>query len=58
MKDLILLKIQNMMDINVDLHQWFLKFLIKNTSAGTIKNEIISNEETVEELHKAFIRKI
>ena len=29
-KPLILLKIQNMTDVNVDLLQWFLSFLIKN----------------------------
>ena len=29
-KHLILEKIENMMDINVDLLQWFIHFLIKN----------------------------
>ena len=29
-KHLMLLKIRNMMDINVDLLQWTIKFLIKN----------------------------
>ena len=29
----------------------------KNTSGGTIKNEIISNKELTEELHKLIIRK-
>ena len=28
------------------------KFLIKKTSGGTVKNEIISNKELGEELHK------
>ena len=28
-KHLILLEIQNMMDINVNFHQWFINFLIK-----------------------------
>ena len=32
------------MDINVDLLQWFINFLIKKTSGGTIKNEVISNK--------------
>ena len=31
-KHLILLKIGNMMDINVDLLQWFIKVLIKKSS--------------------------
>ena len=54
---LILLKIRNMMDINVDLLQWSIHFLIKSTSGGTVKNEIISNKELAEELHKPIIRK-
>ena len=33
------------------------KFLDKNTSGGTVKNEILSNKELVEELHKPIIRK-
>ena len=54
---LILLKIRNMMDINVDLLQCSIHFLIKSTSGGTVKNEIISNKELAEELHKPIIRK-
>ena len=46
-----------MMDINVDLLYKFISFLIKKTSGGTIKKEIISNKEMAEELHKAIIRK-
>ena len=42
-KHLILLKIQNMIDINVDLLQWFI-FSDKKTSASGIKNENISNK--------------
>ena len=38
-----------MMDINLDLLQWFINFLIKKTSTGTVKNEIISNKELTEE---------
>ena len=52
-KHLILLKVQNEMDINVDLLQWF----IKKTSGGTVRNEIISNKELAEKLHKPVIRK-
>ena len=32
------------MDINVDLLQWFINFLIKKSSGGTVKNEIILDE--------------
>ena len=32
-------------------------FLIKKISGGAIKNEIISNKELAEELHKPIIRK-
>ena len=41
---LILLKIQNMMDINVDLPQWSINSFDKRTTGGTVKNEIISNK--------------
>ena len=51
-KHLILLKIQNMMDINVYLLQWFINFLMKKTSGSGIKNNNISNKELAEELHK------
>ena len=33
------------------------KFFHKKTSGGTVKNEIISNKELAEELHKPIIRK-
>ena len=39
-----------MMDISVDLLQWFYKCFDKKTSGGTVKNELD------EELHKAIIR--
>ena len=39
-----------MMDINVDLLQWFI------TSGSGIKNENISNKELAEELHKPITR--
>ena len=56
-KHLILLKIQNMMDIYVDVLQWFINFLIKKTSGGAIKNKIMSDKELAEELQKPIIRK-
>ena len=31
--------------------------MIKKTSGGTVKSEIISNKELAEELHKLIIRK-
>ena len=37
-----------MIEINMDLLQWFKNFLIK-TSGGIVKNETISNKEPVEE---------
>ena len=43
------------MDINVDLLQWFITFLTKKTSSGAVKNEIISDEELAEELHKPIL---
>ena len=46
-----------MMDINVELLQWLINVLIKKTSGETVKNEIISNKELAEELHKPIIRK-
>ena len=45
------------MDINVDLLQWFINFLIKNASGETVKHEITSNKELAEKLHKPIIRK-
>ena len=35
-KRLILLKIQNMLNINVDLLQWFIIFLDKKTAGGAV----------------------
>ena len=55
-KHLLLLEIQNMMNINVNLLQWLINFLIKRTSGRTVKNEIISKKEIVEELQKPIIR--
>ena len=56
-KYLILLKIQNVMDINADLLQFSINFLIKKTSGRGIKNENISNKELAEKLNKEIIRK-
>ena len=39
------------------LASMFYYFFIKNTSGGAIKKEIMPNEELVEELHNALIRK-
>ena len=50
----VLLKIWNM---NADLLQWFINFLIERNSGGTFKNEVISNKELGEELPKPIIRK-
>ena len=61
-KPLILLKIQNMMDINVDLLQWSINFLIKkfllhaNIFSGRGIKYDISNKKFGEELHKEIIR--
>ena len=52
---LILLKMQNVMDINMDLLQSFINILIKRTSGSGIKNT--SNKELAGELHKPIIRK-
>ena len=54
-----------MMDINVKLFQWFINFLIKkplhllDKSPFDViaKNEITSNKELAEKLHKPVIRK-
>ena len=57
MKHLIFLKIRNMMDINADLPEWFINFLTKKTSGGTVKNENISNKYLAEKLCKPILRK-
>ena len=41
----------------MDLLQWSINFLIKNLLISGIKNEIISNKELAEELHKPIITK-
>ena len=60
-----LTKIQSMMNINMDLLQWFIIFfdrktallVDKSTSGGKVKNEITSNKWIAKELHKLIIRK-
>ena len=43
-KHLILLKIQNMMGINIELLWWFISFFDKKDSGCTVKSEIMSNQ--------------
>ena len=50
-KHLILIKIQNIMDINADLLQWYVNFLIKNLV------KIALNKKLAKELQKPIIRK-
>ena len=38
-----------MMDINLDLLQWSMNFLIKKAYEGTVKNENNSSKEPAEE---------
>ena len=45
------------MDIQRGLASTVYKFFDKETSGGALKNEIISNKELAEELHKPIIRK-
>ena len=56
-KYLILLKFRNMINFCMDLLQWYINCLIKRTSGGTVKNEIISNKESAEELPKPITKK-
>ena len=45
-----------MMDLNVDLFQRFISFLIKETSGGGIKNKNMSDQQLTEELYKPVNR--
>ena len=57
-KHLILLKIQNIMDINsMDFLQWSINFFDKKGISWRVKHGIISKKEVAEELHKQIIRK-
>ena len=62
-KYLILLKIRNMLDINVGLLQWFVDFLNKTSSSAVtrankfaFKSENMLNQGKAGELHKPVIR--
>ena len=61
-KHLILQKIHNMMDINVDSNgsvlQWFINVLMEKSSGETVKNEAIYDKELAEELHKQIIENL
>ena len=57
LKHLLLLKIQNMMDVNRDLALMVYNFSDKKTSGGAVKNENMSNKELAKELNKPIIRK-
>ena len=46
-----------MIDINVELLQWSINFLIKKACGSGIKNENMSNQQLAEELLKPIIRK-
>ena len=50
MKYLILLKIQNMMDVNLDLVQWSTNFSIKKTSGSGTKNVNIFHKELAKKI--------
>ena len=50
-------RMQNMMDINMELLQCFYKSFDKKISDEAIKNENMSRKELAEELHKPIIRK-
>ena len=45
------------MDINLDLFQWSINFLIKKTSGETAKNKNVFKKELAKELHKLVTRK-
>ena len=51
-KHLILLKNQNIMDINLDLLQWFISFLIELAELSKLVHQKLT-----EELHKPIIKK-
>ena len=53
-KHLILLTGSNIMGINVDFLQWFIKILIKKTSGSSIKNENIPYKTLAEELQTNY----
>ena len=53
-------KMQNMLDINMDLIQCFANFLMKNvvnTSGVATESELMLNQQSAEELNQPIIRK-
>ena len=57
-KHLILLKIQNMTDINADLLQWFTNFLMKNFKykKGTgINSSIVSENKCPSDFYRKYL---
>ena len=59
-KHLILLKIENKMDINANLLQWFIIFYEKFSAGAIISKQQLAKklyEPFIEELNKAIIRK-
>ena len=46
-----------MMDINLDLLQWFIKFSIKKILVEQLKMKLFLKKELAEELHKPIIGK-
>ena len=65
-KHLKLLKIQNIMNINVNLIRWFINFLIKNSNGSAvtqvdksvIKTEFMTKLQLAEELHNQLLEKL
>ena len=51
-----MLKIRNKVDINADLLQWFIHFLIKSLLVAVLKMKFMSNKDLAEELYKPIIR--
>ena len=41
----------------MDWLQWSIKFLLRKTSASSIKNQSVSSKELAEELHKPVTRR-
>ena len=64
LKHLTLLKIRNIMSINVDLLQWFINFLLKKSpgdvatlgNKSAVKNDNMSNKVLAEELRKPVLK--
>ena len=50
-------KIQNRMDINAYLLQWFIIFFHRKSSNNAVKSQIMLNQELAKELRKPIMRK-